>query len=77
MGAFLNSMWKVWRTFGQKIGNGVARIFITLFYFTVFAPFGFGVRFFSDSLQIKGGGQSRWLNRETGDRTLKEARRLF
>ena len=77
MGALLHSIWKGWRDVGQKMRDGIARVFITVFYFTVFAPFGFGVRLFSDSLQIKGGNKCRWLNRETGDRTLEDARRLF
>ena len=77
MGALLRTIWKGWRNFGQKIGDGIARTFITVFYFTVFAPFGFGVHLFSDCLQIRREGPSRWLHRETGDRTLEDARRLF
>jgi hypothetical protein len=72
----LGKIWKTWKRFGQFIGDIVARIVLTIFYFTIFVPFGLGVRLFSDPLMIKEkSGPPFWLPRETGDRSLEEARR--
>ena len=77
MRAFLHSLWNGWRSLGRKAGNAVARIFMSIFYFTIFAPFGLGVRLFSDPLQIKGHNKSHWLSRELGVNTLEDSRRQF
>jgi len=37
---FLKKAWKKWRAFGQMMGDFVARIFMTVFYFTLAIPFG-------------------------------------
>jgi hypothetical protein len=71
----LSKIWKAWKRVGQFIGDIVARIVLTIFYFTVFVPFGLGVRLLSDPLMIKKSGPSFWLPRETRDRSLEEARR--
>ena len=42
--ALLKQLWKKWRAFGQVMGDFVARIFMTVFYFTIAIPFGIGVR---------------------------------
>ncbi|VAW31019.1 hypothetical protein MNBD_CHLOROFLEXI01-1823 [hydrothermal vent metagenome] len=54
----------------------MARIILTLFYFTIFLPFGFVVSLFSDLLDMKDLTPS-WLERKTGDLTLEDARRLW
>ena len=51
--SFLKTAWKKWRAFGQVMGDFVARIFMTVFYFTVAIPFGIGVRLFKDPLHLK------------------------
>jgi len=50
---------------------------LTIFYFTLFMPFGLGVRFFGDPLAIRVSGPSKWLERTTHDLTLDGSRRLF
>jgi hypothetical protein len=72
---FLHKVWHVWKQIGEMIGNFIARFVLTVFYFTLFVPFGLGVRLFSDPLLIKR-RQLIWVERSTGDRTLKDARRL-
>ena len=49
----LKRIWEGWKRFGQWIGDMLARVVLTVFYFTIFVPFGLGVRFFSDPLAIK------------------------
>lgn len=73
---FLKLIWKKWRAFGQVMGDFVARIIMTVFYFTVAIPFGVGVRLFKDPLHLKS-GDTGWLKRETKPETLEDARRLY
>jgi hypothetical protein len=74
----LRTLWQAWKRFGQFLGDVLARVVLTLFYFTVFVPFGLGVTLWSDPLRIrKSGGTRLWLSRQTGDQSIKEARRQF
>ena len=76
--SLLRKLWQAWRRFGQFLGDILARVVLTIFYFTVFAPFGLGVTMLSDPLCIRGAGsQPMWLPRQTGDRSLDDARRQF
>jgi len=75
--ALLRKFWESWKAFGHFLGNVVARVVLSLFYFTVFVPFGLGVRWFSDPLQIKTRPNSLWRTRSTMDQTLDEVRRQF
>ena len=72
----LRNIWERWKRFGQIIGDFIGRVVLTVFYFTIFVPFGLGVRLFSDPLAIKAGHRSGWVERSTKDRTLEDARRL-
>jgi hypothetical protein len=74
--SFLKTAWKKWRAFGQVVGDFVARIFMTVFYFTVAVPFGIGVRLFKDPLHLKS-KDTGWLPREMKSETLEDARRLY
>lgn len=74
----LRNSWGAWKRLGQFIGDAVARVVLTVFYFTLFVPFGLGVTLLSDPLRIRRPGrQSLWLSRQTGDRSIKDARRQF
>ncbi len=73
----LKKIWEGWKAFGRFMGNMVARVVLSLFYFTVFVPFGIGVRLFSDPLQIKGERPNGWQERTTGDQSLEEVGRQF
>jgi hypothetical protein len=72
----LRGAWRIWKRFGKIIGDVIGRVVLTVFYFTVFAPFGLGVRVFGDPLAIKRQRAARWLERTTRDQILEEARRL-
>lgn len=74
----LRKIWQAWKRFGQFLGDVLARVVLTLFYFTVFVPFGLGVTLLSDPLRIRRpGGPHLWLSRQTGDQSVNEARRQF
>ena len=72
----LKKIWQAWKRFGQFLGDILARIVLTLFYFTLFLPFGIGVTFFSDPLHTRGKTTS-WLLRNDEPPSLDGARRGF
>ena len=72
----LRQAWKKWRAFGKVMADFVARIFMTVFYFTIAVPFGIGVRLFKDPLRLKS-KQAGWLPREEREESVAAARRLF
>lgn len=71
----LRKFWSAWKRFGQWVGDMLARIVLTIFYFTIFLPFGIGVRLFGDPLQIKQRPGSLWLARKTTDLAMEDVRR--
>jgi hypothetical protein len=74
----VRKLWHSWKRFGQFIGDAVGRILLTVFYFTVFAPFGIAVRLTMDPLDIKGLRPAGWVSRPTAGRPrVEDARRLF
>jgi len=74
---FLKRLWRAWKGFGEFLGNLLARVVLTLFYFTVFVPFAMGVRWLSDPLQIKSRPAELWRPRKTGDQKLEDVLRQF
>lgn len=71
----MKRFWEGWKRFGRWIGDMLARVVLTLFYFTFFLPFGLGVRLFADPLMIKDRAQPFWLPRSTRDKRLEDVRR--
>ena len=69
-------VWEKWKQLAYKIGNFQSRLLLTIFYFTVAAPFGLGVRFFSDPLRMKK-CEPGWLERQPPTADLNWARRQF
>ena len=71
----LRRLWQAWKRFGQFMGDMVARLVLTLFYFTLFVPFGLGVTLFSDPMQMRDTAPSGWRARGTGtgERTAESA----
>ena len=75
---FLRKVWEGWKRFGQFIGDVVGRLVLTLFYFTIFVPFGLGVRLFADPLHRKQDRSGKfWLERRTKDRTVDDGLKQF
>jgi hypothetical protein len=74
----LRIIWATWKRIGQFFGDFIARVVLSLFYFTLFVPFGVGVRLFGDPLDVKAkASPSWWLERATRDLVLDDARRQF
>jgi hypothetical protein len=74
----LNKIWKIWKRIGQMIGDLIGRLVLSIFYFTIFLPFGLGVKLFGDPLNLNNKNhQSKWLEKITQDDKLENARRLF
>jgi hypothetical protein len=74
----LRAIWAAWKRIGQLIGDFIARVVLSLFYFTLFVPFGLGVWLFGDPLDMKVKvNPSLWLERTTHDHVLGDARRQF
>ena len=69
-------IWKKWRAFGKAMGDFVARILMTVFYFTIAIPFGIGVRLLKDPLHLKS-KETGWLQRQPKQETIGNARRLY
>ena len=74
---FLRKVWEIWKRIGQFIGDQLARVVLTAFYFTLFVPFALGVRFFGDPLAMRPSSRVKWVERTTHDLTLEDSRRLF
>jgi 4-amino-4-deoxy-L-arabinose transferase-like glycosyltransferase len=61
---------------GHFIGDCIARVVLSLFYFTLFVPYGVGARLFGDPLDMKAKAKSSWwLERTTRDLGLDDARK--
>ena len=73
----IRKLWEKWQAFGRWLGNLLARIVLSIFYFTVFVPFGLGTSLFSDQLRIKTKPKKFWQMREAVSDSLDLARRQY
>jgi hypothetical protein len=75
----LRTLWQAWLRLGQFLGDIVARVVLTIFYFTILLPFGIGVTWFSDPLQVRRSAPRGWRPRgpEAHRASLEDARRQF
>lgn len=74
----LRRFWAAWKRIGRAIGDFIGRLVLTLLYFTVVIPFGLGVRFFADPLEIKLPERpSMWRSRTSAPASMDEASRQF
>jgi len=71
----LHRIWLGWKAFGRSAGNLLARIVLTIFYFTVFVPFGLASSLFGDELKMKATPDRFWRPREEHVDSLDTARR--
>ena len=70
----LRTIWNKWKVVGAFLGNVVARVVLTLFYFTIFAPFGLATRLTSDRLHLRGDAGGHWQRRTTAAVSIDAAR---
>ncbi len=71
----LTRLWAGWQRASRWVGNAAGRVLLTVFYFTVFVPYGVAGRLFMDRLQLKRGA-ARWRERPAYDESLDGSRRL-
>jgi hypothetical protein len=71
----LRKAWLLWKAFGEFLGNLLARLVLTVFYFTIFVPFALGTQLFSDRLGMKLNPTQYWQVRSSPPQSLEEARR--
>lgn len=70
--------WGKWRELSRKAADVQARVLLTVFYFTVAAPFGIALGLFGDPLRMKKRPSgSYWVERKPVDETLLGAKRQF
>jgi len=70
--------WSRWRAVSQKAGDVQARFFLTLFYFTVMAPFGLVFGLMKDPLRVKHRPTGTyWVERKPVSESLADAHRQF
>ncbi len=71
-------IWNAWKRLGQKIGDFLARVVLSVFYFTVFMPFALAVRLFQDPLRQRPKNlKSYWEGKQSQTAGLDDARRGF
>jgi len=70
--------WARWRELSQKAADTMARVLLTVFYFTVMLPFGIVFGLMKDPLRIKQRPTgSYWMERKPTSETLADAQRQF
>lgn len=74
----LKLAWKRWLKIAKVIGNFQGQVILTLFYFILVWPFGIGIAFLSDPMNMKKPGRgsnfSKWKHPADN---LETARRQF
>ncbi len=67
-----------WKRVAKYAGDLQARLILTIFYFTVAAPFGIMLTLFGDPLQIRRFPEDTgWMKRESQSTSLEDAKSQF
>ncbi len=69
--------WELWQRFGHAVGDAVARIVLTVFYFSVLVPFALFVRASRDPLGVDRTGGKLWLPHAEPRSDLESAGRQY
>jgi len=72
----LGKIWKKWLVFGRFMGDWAGRVVMTIFYFSIAAPFGLAMRFLSDPLKLRA-GEPHWEQRTTEQPAVDDMKRAF
>lgn len=70
----LKTLWNKWKAFSDWVGNIVARIIFTIFYFIILLIPGLIVTLFTDKLKIKSKVESTWIDRKDFEDSLEKAK---
>jgi len=68
----LKKIWEAWKKIGAAIGDFIARVVLSILYFTIVLPFGLITRLGHDPLDLKPEGMVQWQERSTKDETLED-----
>jgi len=69
--------WAVWQRYGHAIGDVLARVVLTVFYFTIFAPFAAIARLTQDPLALQPDNGPLWHPLAVHEPGLDAARRQY
>jgi len=69
--------WALWKRFGQALGDILARVVLTVFYFTILVPFALIARSGAGRLELRDRGGPLWRPVAAGSGDLDTARRQF
>lgn len=72
----LKRIWSVWKKIGAAIGDFLARIVLSILYFTLVLPFGLITRLARDPLDLDPDRPTHWHDRSTNDHTIEDGRKL-
>jgi len=71
-------LWSAWNELARPVGDFQARLILTVFYFTVAAPFGLIVRTIKDPLTMRRRpAQTGWIKRKRREHDITAARRQY
>lgn len=74
---FLRNIWEAWKRLGKRIGDFQARLLLTVFYFVILAPFAVVLRWGTDPLSLKRGGERWHSSADRAGAPLERARNQF
>jgi preprotein translocase subunit SecG len=69
--------WGLWREFGHVLGNAIARVAMTIFFFTVLIPFALIGGRRADALDLRRREPPFWRRLEPTDESLEKARKQY
>ncbi len=74
----LKRAWLLWKAFGHAIGDFVARVGLSIFYFTIFLPFGVAARLSGNLLGPRASAKaSYWQPRPAREAKVSDAQKQF
>ncbi len=74
----LKRAWLLWKAFGHAIGDFVARVGLSIFYFTIFLPFGVAARLSGNLLGTRAPAKaSYWQPRPAREAKVSDAQKQF
>lgn len=74
---FLKNLWQAWTNIVTVIAEFVGQVVLSIFYFTVFMPFGLGATLFGDLLKLKENEANFWLTRQDSPSDFEAAKKQF
>jgi len=74
---FLKILCSKWKVFAKKIGIFQSRLILTIFYFSIFAPFGIIFSLLKDELRIRKRQKSTWIRKAKQCQTLEAMKEQY